>query len=292
LSAFLAVVLAVCAALLFGIASVADQRSTKRVKSREPLSPRIFLDLVRQPLWLASICGTLLGFGLQVLALRYGPLALVEPLLVCGLIFAVLINAYLRKRWDALLIGGVIATSAGIAGFLAISRPTNGQSTVGFLVILPLAVGLGAGVLGCLVLARRSDFLRPLALALACGINYGVAAFLVKIVVTDVSGGLPAVLTDWPIYALAVVGPLGFLLNENAFQQGTLIAPVLAIITVCDPIISIALGAAFLHETLNGTPAGVAGEVISLVIMVAGVVVTAHRAPHVAATLPTKAQAG
>jgi drug/metabolite transporter (DMT)-like permease len=283
LSAYLAVVLGVCAALVFGIASVADQRSTKRVKRRGPLSPRIFLDLARQPLWVASVCGTLFGFGLQVLALRYGPLALVEPLLVLGLIFATLINAYVNNRWDPVLIGGVVATSVGLAGFLTIARPTMGQSSVGFLAILPLAAGLGAGVVGCLALARRSDFFRPLALALACGINFGVAAFLVKIVVTDVSGGLPAVLTDWPIYALAVVGPLGFLLNENAFQKGTLIAPVLAIITVCDPIISIALGAAFLHETLNGTAAGVAGEVVSLAIMVTGVVVTAHRAPHVAA---------
>jgi drug/metabolite transporter (DMT)-like permease len=285
LSAYLALVLAVCAALVFGIASVADQRSTKRVKRRGPLSPRIFLDLARQPLWLASVCGTLFGFALQVLALRYGPLALVEPLLVLGLIFATLINAYLNKRWDPFLIGGVIATSVGLAGFLAIAQPTMGRSSVGFLAILPLAVGLGAGVVGCLALARRSDFVRPLALALACGINYGVAAFLVKIVVTDVSGGLPAVLTDWPIYALAVVGPLGFLLNENAFQKGTLIAPVLAIITVCDPIISIALGAAFLHETLNSSAAGMAGEIISLAIMVTGVVVTAHRAPHVAAAI-------
>ena len=282
MSAVLAVVLAVLAALVFGIASVADQRSTKRVKRREPLSPRIFLDLMRQPLWLASVCGTLMGFGLQVLALRYGPLALVEPLLVLGLIFAVLINAYLRKRWDSVLIGGVLASSVGLAGFLAIAQPTEGRSSVSFVVILPLAIGLAAGITGCLVLARRSDSLRPLALAFACGISYGIAAFLVKIVVSDVSGGLPAVVTDWPIYALAVVGPLGFLLNENAFQQGTLIAPVLAIITVCDPIISIGLGAAFLHETLNETAAGVAGEVISLAIMVAGVVVTAHRAPHVA----------
>jgi drug/metabolite transporter (DMT)-like permease len=273
--------LAVCAALVFGIASVADQRSTKRVKRRGPLSPRIFLDLARQPLWVASVCGTLIGFALQVLALRYGPLALVEPLLVLGLIFATLINAYLNKRWDTLLIGGVIATAVGLAGFLAIARPTNGKSSVGFLAILPLAVGLGIGVVACLALAQRSDFWRPLALALACGINYGVAAFLVKIVVTDLSGGLPALLTDWPIYALAIVGPLGFLLNENAFQHGKLIAPVLAIITVCDPLISVALAYLWLNEQLNGTPIGIAGEIISLAIMCTGVVVVAQRAQHI-----------
>lgn len=284
-SPVIAIVAAIGAALVFGIASVADQRSTKRVKRRGPLSPRIFLDLVRQPLWLASILGTVIGFALQVLALRFGPLALVEPLLICDLIFAVLINSYLRKRWDTVLLCGVVASALGVAGFLVIARPTNGQATVGFLVVLPLGAGLAAAVVGCLAVAMRNAFLRPLALALACGINYGVAAFLVKLIVSDVSGGLPGLLTDWPIYALAVVGPLGFLLNENAFQQGTLIAPVLSIITVCDPIISIALGAAFLHEKLNSTPAGIAGEVISLTILVIGVVVTAHRAPHVAAQL-------
>jgi drug/metabolite transporter (DMT)-like permease len=130
--------------------------------------------------------------------------------------------------------------------------------------------------------AQRSDTLRPLALALACGINYGVAAFLVKLVVSDVSGGLPALLTDWPIYALAIVGPVGFLLNENAFQQGMLIAPVLAIITVSDPLVSIALADLWLDERLNSSPAGIAGEIITLAVMVTGIVVVAHRAPRVA----------
>jgi drug/metabolite transporter (DMT)-like permease len=291
LSSVAAVITAIAAALVFGIASVADQQSTKRVKRRGPLSPRIFLDLARQPLWVASIGGTVLGFALQVVALRFGPLALVEPLLICDLIFAVLINCYLRNRWDVLLLGGVLAAALGVAGFLAIARPTSGNTTVSFFVVLPLGAGLAAGVVGCLAVAARSDFLRPLALALACGINYGVAAFLVKLVVSDVSGGLVGLLTDWPIYALAIVGPLGFLLNENAFQQGTLIAPVLSIITVCDPLISIALAALWLNEKLNSTAAGIAGEVISLLLMVAGIVIVAHRAPHVSAPGPARASA-
>jgi drug/metabolite transporter (DMT)-like permease len=291
LSSVVAIITAIAAALVFGIASVADQRSTKRVKRRGPLSPRIFLDLARQPLWLASIGGTVLGFALQVVALRFGPLALVEPLLICDLIFAVLINCYLRNRWDGPLLGGVLAAALGVAGFLAIARPTNGSTSVSFYVVLPLGAGLAAGVVGCLAVAARSETLRPLALALACGINYGVAAFLVKLVVSDVSGGLVGLLTDWPIYALAVVGPLGFLLNENAFQQGTLIAPVLSIITVCDPLISIALAALWLNEKLNSTAAGIAGEVISLLLMVAGIVIVAHRAPHVSALGPARASA-
>jgi drug/metabolite transporter (DMT)-like permease len=276
-----AIVLGLSAALVFGVASVADQRSTKRVQSRQPLSPKIFLDLVRQRMWLASIVGTLSGFALQVLALHYGPLALVEPLLVCGLIFAVLINSYLFRRFDPVLISGVVATAAGIAGFLAISQPTDGQSSTGFGVVLPLGAGLTAGVAGCIVFSRRNRAYGALGLALACGICYGVSAFLVKLVVSDVSGGLTGMLTDWPFYALAVVGPLGFLLNENAFQHGKLIAPVLGIITVCDPLISVALAYLWLNEQLNGTPIGIAGEIISLAIMCTGVVVVAHRAQHI-----------
>jgi drug/metabolite transporter (DMT)-like permease len=282
LSDLAAVVTALAAALVFGIASVADQRSTKRVRRRKALSPRIFLDLVRQPLWLASIGGTVAGFILQVFALRFGPLALVEPLLICDLIFAVLIASYTREVWDSVLLGGVIAAAVGVAAFLIIASPTSGQSSVGFVVVLPLGAGFAAAVAGCVAVARRNSRLRPLALALACGISYGVSAFLVKLVVSDVSGGLPHVLSDWPIYALAIVGPLGFLLNENAFQQGTLIAPVLAIITVCDPVISIALAGIWLNEKLSSSPAGIAGEVIALIVMVVGVVVVAHRAPYLA----------
>jgi hypothetical protein len=274
----IAVTAAIAAAVVFGIASVADQRSTKRVRRRPALSPAIFADLARQPLWLASIGGTVAGFCLQVLALHFGPLALVEPLLVCDLIFAVLIAAFLRKFWDPKMLAGVVASAAGLAGFLVIARPSPGQPSVSFYAILPLAAGLVAAVAGCVILASRNQKARPLALALACGISYGLAAFLVKLVVSGGSAGLAGMLTDWPIYALAVVGPVGFLLNENAFQQGTLIAPVLAIITACDPLISIALACFWLHEKLSSTPAGMAGEVVALLLMVVGIVVVAHRA--------------
>jgi drug/metabolite transporter (DMT)-like permease len=281
-SSIIALTAAVAAALVFGAASVAEQRSTKRVKTRRALSPRILVDLMRQPLWLAAMSGTVFGFGLQFTALRFGPLALVEPILVVALIFAVLINSYLRRVWDRKLIAGVITCAAGIVGFLTIANPSPGTSHVSFLVVLPLGAGLTGGVMGCLAVAKRSKELRPLALALACGICYGVAAFLVKLVVTDLSGGLVAMLSDWPIYALAVVGPAGFILNEDAYQQGTLIAPVLAIITACDPVISIALGAVWLNEKLSGSSAGIIGEVISLIVMITGIVMIAHRAPHVA----------
>jgi hypothetical protein len=73
-------------------------------------------------------------------------------------------------------------------------------------------------------------------------------------VTTEFGGGPAKVFTNWPIYVLAVVGPVGFILNQDAFQQGTFLAPVQAIITTADPVISIGLGVLWLGVVLRGGP--------------------------------------
>ena len=159
----IAVVTALAAALVLGISSVADQRSTKRVKPARSGSPRILLDLVRQPLWLIAIGANLVGFALQVVALNYGSLAVVQPLLVLDLVFAVLISRTLAmRRGDQLpggrrsglgIILGVGAATVGVAGFLVIGRPSGGHSDVKFDVLVPLAIGLVVVTGGCLAVA-------------------------------------------------------------------------------------------------------------------------------------------
>jgi hypothetical protein len=280
-----AVVTALASALVLGLSSVADQRSTKQVQTRQALSPRIIVDLVRQPLWLIAVGANIIGFALQVVALAFGSLALVQPILACDLMFAVLIGRFVWRQPHPppanvpRMLTGVIATTAGVAGFLAIGQPTAGitQDRIG--ILPPLAIGLVVVVGGCLAVSARSRTLRPLALALGCGVCYGVAAFLVKLLTSEFGGGLGQVFTSWPIYVFAVVGPAGYILNQDAFQQGTLLAPVQAIISAADPIISIGLGILWLDVRLRGGPAAVTGEVISLLLLTVGIVATAYHAP-------------
>jgi drug/metabolite transporter (DMT)-like permease len=273
----LSVILALLAALVFGISSVAEQRGTGHVKERGALSPRLLLDLVRDPLWVTAIGATVLGFALQVLALKYGSLAVVEPLLICDLIFAVLINSYLRHRRDPIIFIGSGMCAAGVAGFLIIGHPTGGKSSVGAIVLLPLAIALVVLVGGSLFVAKRDKNVQALALALATGCCYGVSAFLIKIVTGN---GIHNLFTTWPLYALVVVGPVGFLLNQNAFQEsGDLIAPVLSIITAADPLISILLAVVFLSERLNSSPGAIIGQIATLSLMVVGIVTIARHAP-------------
>src|ERR1700761_6187864 len=127
----IAVGLGLAAAALFGGASVLEMRSTKQVPDRPALSPRLLVDLVRRPLFLAAIGVNLAGAALQVTALHFGSLTLVQPLLVLSLLFAVVIAAASVRRAppDAVLLAGVTCCAVGIAGFLMVARPHGGSGT-------------------------------------------------------------------------------------------------------------------------------------------------------------------
>ncbi len=120
---------------------------------------------------------------------------------------------------------------------------------------------------------------RPLWLALGCGADFGVNALLLKIVPSTLPAGFADPARQWPLFLMVIVTPVGFLLNQNAFQAGTLIAPVLAVITTADPLVSMAAGAAFLHEQIAVTPPALAAEGFALAVTIGGIIALAHRAP-------------
>jgi drug/metabolite transporter (DMT)-like permease len=285
-----AVVVSLVAAVLFGLADVVEQRNTHQVPVRGALSLRLVVDLAKRRMWLAAIGVNVVANILQIVALHFGALALVQPILVTDLLFAAVFAAALsHRRPDRVMLAGVIWTTAGVGCFLAIARPSGGHNTVSFTTFLPLALVLAAIVAACLVVARLGPGrARALSLALACGIDFGVNAFLLKLVPDTLSAGFSDPLKQWPLYAIVITAPTSFLLNQGAFQAGTLISPVLAIITTADPLVSIGVAYAWLGETITTTPLALAGEVISLIAMAGGIYALAHRAPHVMSSQPAR----
>ena len=284
--AMMAVCLGLAAAAAFGAASVLEERSTKQVPQRAALSPRLLADLVRRPLFLVSIGVNITGAGLQILALHFGSLTLVQPLLMLSLLFAVVISAVATRRRppDTVLLAGVACCAAGISGFLAVARPHGGVDTADPVAALPLAACLAAGLGGCLAAARWGPrAARTLWLALGCGAAFGVNAFLLKIVPGTLPAGFADPLRQWPLYLMMIVTPVGFALNQNAFQGGTLIAPVLAVITTADPLVSMVTGAVFLHEKIAAAPLNLAAEGLSLAVTIGGIIALAQRAPQLSA---------
>ncbi|WP_200834554.1 DMT family transporter [Amycolatopsis alkalitolerans] len=289
-STAVAVPAAVLGAALMGLASAAQAKATKQVPQGKTLHPGLLVDLAHRPLWLVGIVATIGGLLLQVLALGFGPLLLVQPLLVTALPFAAAFSAWLgHRRPDGVVVLGALVCVAGLAGFLALAQPTGGAnelvSDVG-----PLAVVLGLIALlglGLSTVLRGAG--RVLGLALATGVFYGVTAGLMKVVAGQLREGAAVPFSHWALYVVCVVGPIGFLLSQNTFQQGRAMAPALAVITTADPMVGVAIGIGWMGESAMDGTAVLAGEIAAAAVIVAGIWILSHRSSHLLAPAPTPA---
>ncbi|WAL67299.1 DMT family transporter [Amycolatopsis cynarae] len=280
-SSAVAVPAAVAAAALMGLASAAQAKATKQVPPGRTLHPGLLVALARRPLWLVGICATVAGLVLQIVALGFGPLLLVQPLLVSALPFAGAFAAALdRRRPDRVVVLGTLICVAGLSVLLALARPAGGSDElVGNVGPLAAVLGLVAlGGLGLSALVRGPG--RVLGLALATGVFYGVTAALMKVVAGQLRLGLWVPFTHWALYTVCVIGPIGFLLSQNTFQQGRMISPALAVITTSDPLVGVAIGIWWLGETAVTGPAVLTGELFAAAVIVAGIWILAHRSSH------------
>lgn len=277
-----AVPAAVAGAASFGLASAVQQRATKQVPTSGTLDPRLLLDLIQRPVWVLGIGTVVVGLSLQLVALAFGPLVLVQPLLVTGVLFGAVFSALLsHRRVDRLIVLGALGCVAGLSAFLLLAQPTNASTQLPYDIwsLLPLAITLGVLVVGCLAVAARfSGAVQVAALAAATGVLYGLTAGLMKVVTSQFrSGGFLEPFGHPVLYVVCAVGPMGFLLSQNTFQKGTLIAPALAIITIVDPLVGVAIGVSWLGEQINSSPAVLAGQVIAAIVLISSVALLAHR---------------
>jgi drug/metabolite transporter (DMT)-like permease len=234
----------------------------------------LLVRLVRHPVWVLGLACDGAGYVLQFLALGHGPIVVVQPLLVCGLLFALPMEAaWAGRRLSRSDWLGAALVCAGLALFLVVANPAAGRDNTGaaqwaaiLLGVTAVAGLLTAGSLGDQCGPRR----RAVLLAAAAGVVYGGAAALTKTTAHLLSQGIVPLLTHWQPYVLVVFGVSGMLLAQSAFQAGALDFS-LPTMTVVDPVVSIAIGALAFGEAISATPAAVSGEVVGLVAMSAGV---------------------
>jgi hypothetical protein len=82
----LAILLAVAASFCTATSSVC-QRLGARGQQVTGFDPWLVFRLARNPVWVLGFASMLAGFALQLAALRFGPLALVQPILAVELLF-------------------------------------------------------------------------------------------------------------------------------------------------------------------------------------------------------------
>lgn len=273
-----AVVLAVIAAFFTATSSVCQRLGAKD----EPVGrfgPGLILRLVRRPIWLAGIGSMILGFVFQFIALHFGDLALVQPILSSELLFVLgymgLIGTIRVRRRDWVA-ASFMAVGLGI--FLFVASPHGGR-------LHPSAVTWWFAGISCLGLAvivamvayiphrgrPPSPSRRAASLGVATGISWGFTAALIKELSSHTSGGVGGILGTWSTYAIVVIGTLSVLLSTHALQAGPIAASQPGF-TIVDPLIASLLGVFIFGEHIDLGLAHLVPEAVAIFLLVVGVV--------------------
>lgn len=288
----LAAGLALVAAMLFAVASAAQQRSAATVPDEQAGGLRLIRVLVRRPLWWVGTLSDGGGYVAQAAALGFGSLLLVQPLLVTTLLFALPLSArWAGRRLRRADWGWAVLLSVALALFVVVGEPTEGVDTATLAQWLPTLVVLGVIVAGCVVgAAARRGTSRAVLLAVVTGVAYGLAAALTKSVVSLLDDGVLTLLTSWETYALVVALVGGTLVQQSAFQAGDLGAS-LPTITVGEPVVAVAIGVVVLSEQLRAGGAEWAVIAVLVAVLVVATVRLARSAARTSAR-PDAVRAG
>ena len=206
------------------------------------------------------------GFIFQITALRYGDLALVQPILAAELLF---VFGYLAIAGSRRVTGrdwlAAAAMSAGIGVFLRLAAPSGGRLhapgsswllaglvTAG-VVAAALAVASGLGRRPGAPRGRRAAVLGA-----ATGISWGFMAAVIKELSSHLGGGPGAVFSAWSLYVLIVAGAVTMLLASHALAAGPLAASQPGF-TILDPLAASLLGVFLFGEHIR-TDAGRPGR--------------------------------
>lgn len=269
ISAFAAVV----AGLFLAAAGVLQQRAASRRSSEERMSLRLVHSLVTDRTWLVGIASAGLSYGFQAVALAFGPLVLVQPLVVSELLFAVPVSVRMRglrlrpRDW-----GAVAAVVTGLAVGIVAADPKQGQPLEPITAWAPVLAGVALLTGLCLLVTRFVEgptMASAYAFAGACAMGLQSALYAATIaLLKQEQWGL---FVNWEPYALIVVSLVGAFLIQNAFQSGPLAAST-PVIDATLPLVAIALGVGLFNEQIRTSLLGLGGATVGLVLVIAGIV--------------------
>lgn len=281
---------ALASALAYAVAMVLQQRSARTVPATASLRPDLVVELLRRRVWLAGIGCNLAAFGLRGLALSAGSLAVVQPVVLLGLLFALLIETRSERRaLTSREAAGSLALVVGLATFVLAAAPGPGRTDVPAVDWLALAAVVG-GAAGLAVAwaSRLTGGRRAPGLALGAALLLALTTALTKQVADDVAAHGPGAATSWAPYALVAVGALAVLVTQSAFQAGPLRAS-LPVISVVEPLTSVLVGAWVFQEQLAASVVARAGELSGLLLLGLGAVLLTTRPTPAPAAVPAPA---
>lgn len=268
-----AVLFAVAAGACFAVANLVQQRASR---SQRPgaLSPRLVLQLVRNRTWLIGLGLVATSYGLQSVALSFGPLSLVQSIMVSEILFAAPVSARLHHQHvGPRLLLGAAAVAAGLPLALVMASPQGGDPAATDLawLLTVAAVGVIAG-LGVLARHLLHGVARASALAFSGAVVMGTQSALLDVSLVHLREGPVAVVTAWQSYALVLASLLGGWLIQAAYREGPLVAS-LPMLDAGEPTVAVLIGVLLFGEQLQTGPVRLPLAALGIVLVVVGIVV-------------------
>jgi drug/metabolite transporter (DMT)-like permease len=271
----LSFVFALLAALLFAVSASLQQSSARttalaapKASSAAAAAVAFFRKLLRQPVWLGGLAVNVAGFCVHAVALRLGPIPVVQALLVMQLLFALPLAAWrrriklLRTDWigTALVCGGlvVLVTRHLSHGDVRPASLPFGLIAVGGIIAVLVAVGAQ--------IPRQRTQTRAALLGVAAGCCSATTAVLVVVATHD----LPRL--TWPLAGIVVSAALSGLVSQAAFASGSL-PTALTSMTVSDPSVSYLATVMLFYGAAHPNPMVLA---LAATLVVAGVILLAN----------------
>jgi drug/metabolite transporter (DMT)-like permease len=255
-----------------GVALQYRQAQLAPVSGQAPL--RLLSHLARQRQWQAGIALAVAAYGLQAVALAFGPLTLVAPVTATDLLFALPLAA----RWSGRPLrprdwAGCALAGGGIAAFLAASPPSSGRSDAPAADWALAFAAMALVAAGALTAATRCS--GPACaglLALAAGAVWGLAAALTLSVTRLLAeASLGQALLHWQPWALAGLGTAGLLLSASMLHAGELSAS-LPVVDTAEPVSAVLVGVLVFGERLAASPAGLMLQLAGAAAAVVGII--------------------
>ena len=270
-------VLALGAAVAFGVAALLQALAARREQVTDAVDPRLLLRMLRRPAFLGALALNLGGFALHFTALRLLPLFVAQTVIgasvaVTALLSARVLGAALNRQEYA----AVAAVCAGLA-LLGVAGGDSGEVTTttgerAWLLAVTAAI-VGVGALAGRVQGTRGALL----LGFVAGLGFAVVAISARVLPTFAP---PDVLGDPATYALLAAGTVAFLLYSAALQRGSAITSTAAMVLLQTAGPSL-VGVLLLGDSVRSGWAPVAG--LGIVLAGVGAITLARFDPQVLA---------
>ncbi len=273
ISLLLGIAAAAAASTLYSLGIAVQALDARETDVADGLRVKLLGVLLRRRRWVAGTGMTVLGWPLQLLALSFAPLVVVQPALAAGLIALLLVAQGMlgeaAGRREILAVGAIVAGVAGMA-IVAPGRSTHHSSQTTLTICLVL-LGVAAAAPYLLNMTGRS---LPGLTMLGAGFCFAWSGLATKLVSDAIANHQWTVAVAWAV-PVAIASGIGLLSEMSALQVRPAIQ-VAPVVFVVQTVVPVGLAALLLHEGFFSTAYHGVPLIVCLCVLLGGATVLAR----------------